>query len=187
MAIKTMSASTGSGSKFAAGWHECTIRHAEYVTFEKDDGTTKRYIDVYFEDYPDNHNLRVYEAFNKTTNEEFKLANLFRYANAGIVGLLKDPNNKHPLIQYDDDTKNLIGAKINTYIYKETKTGNGYTRVFDDIVPVAQKGEHLSFTEEAVAALKKSREERCLKLHGKFSESETVSEGPSQETTSKPW
>ena len=42
MAIKTMSASTGSGSKFAAGWHECTIRSAEYGTFEKDDGTTKR-------------------------------------------------------------------------------------------------------------------------------------------------
>ena len=164
MAIKTMSASSGSG-KFNEGWHECTIRHAEYGEFKRNDGTSKTYLDVFFADYPDNHNLRVYEAHNKTTKEEFKLANIFRYANAGIVGVLKDPNNKHPLIQYDDDPKNLVGAKINTLVYKESKTGKNYTRIFDDIAPVAQEGEHLSFTEGEVASIKKSREERCIKLN----------------------
>ena len=78
MAIKTMSASTGSGSKFAAGWHECTIRSAEYGTFEKDDGTTKRYIDVYFEDYPENHNvfcLGNYQLFQSLTPPIMLLSN----------------------------------------------------------------------------------------------------------------
>ena len=49
-------------------------------------------------DYPENMNIRVYETFNNTTKEEFKIANLFKHANAGIVGVLKDPNGKNPLI-----------------------------------------------------------------------------------------
>ena len=165
MAIKTMSAASGGGGKFSEGWHECTIKKAEYGNFERNDGTSKRYIDVWFEDYPDNHNLRVYEATNKTTNEEFKLANVFRFANAGIVGVLKDPNGKHPLIQYDDDPKGLVGKVVNTFLYKETKTGNNYTRVFDDIAPVSQEGEHLSYTETDVASIKKGIESRCAKLN----------------------
>ena len=166
MAIKTMSAATGGGGKFSEGWHECTIKRAEYGTYKRNDGTSKQFVDVWFDDYPDNHNLRVYEAKNKATGEEFKLANVFRYANAGIVGVLSDPNGKHPLIQYDDDLSSLTGKKINTLIYKESKTGNNYTRVFDDIAPVAQEGEHLSYKETDVLAIKKGAEDRCKKMNG---------------------
>ncbi len=165
MAIKTMSASSGGGGKFSEGWHECKISRAAYGTYAKPDGTSKQYIDIWFEDYPDNHNLRVYEAKNRTTNEEFKIANVFKYANAGIVGVLKDPSGKHPLIQYDDDVANLTGKSINTFLYKETKTGNNYTRVFDDIAPVPHKGEHLSYSEGDVASIKKGVEDRCNKLN----------------------
>ena len=165
MAIKTMSAASGGGGKFSEGWHECTVKKAEYGTYKRNDGTSKQYIDVWFEDYPDNHNLRVYEATNKTTNEEFKLANVFKFANAGIVGVLKDPNGKHPLIQYDDDPKGLVGKVINTFLYKETKTGNNYTRIFDDIAPVVQEGEHLSYTETDVTSIKKGIEDRCSRLN----------------------
>ena len=165
MAIKTMSAASGGGGKFSEGWHECTVKKAEYGTYKRNDGTSKQYIDIWFQDYPDNHNLRVYEATNKTTNEEFKLANVFKFANAGIVGVLKDPNGKHPLIQYDDDPKGLVGKVINTFLYKETKTGNNYTRVFDDIAPVIQEGEHLSYTETDVTSIKKGIEDRCSRLN----------------------
>ena len=173
MAIKTMSASTG-GSKFSEGWHELSISRAEYGTYENGD-KSKRYIDVWFDDLPENMNLRVYETFNKADNTEFKIANLFKFANAGIVGVLKDPNGKHPLIQYDDEPSGLTEKMVNVYFYKENKTGNNYTRVFDDIAPVPQEGEHLSFTTEEVGRLKKGVEERCKKLlNGSFNKAEST-------------
>lgn len=158
MAIKTMSASSG-GSKFSEGWHEVTISKAEYG-----DWNGKKYLDLLFSDYPDNMNLRVYEVINKKTNEEFKLANTFKYANAGIVGVLKDPNGKNPLIQYDDEPSGLIDKTINIYIYKERKTGEGYSRIFDDIAPIAQVGDHLSFTPEQVGGIKAGVEKRVTAM-----------------------
>ena len=161
MAIKTMSASTG-GSKFEEGWHEVVISKAEYGVYESDvpDTDDKRYLDVWFEDYPDNMNLRAYEVFNKTTKEEFKVANIFKYANAGIVGVLKDPNGKHPLIQFDDEPKGLVCKTVSILIYKENKTGENYSRIFDSIAPTEQQGEHLSFTSTDVESIKASAEKR---------------------------
>ena len=164
MAIKTMSASTGGGN-FSEGWHEVVITKAEYGVYNGNDGTSKRYLDTWFQDYPENMNLRIYETFNKKDNTEFKIANFFKYANAGIVGVLNDPTGKRPLIQYDDEASGLIGKKVNVYLYKETKTGNNYSRLFDDIAPVVQEGEHLSYDSKAVDSIKKGVETRCNKLH----------------------
>ena len=155
MAIKTMSAGGGGGEKFAEGWHEVSISKAKYGTYESGD-KEKRFVELNMQDYPDNMSFRVYETFNSKTNEEFKIANLFKHANAGIVGVLKDPNGKNPLIQYDDDPENLVGKTIQVYIYKEQKTGNEYSRVFDTVAPVAQEGEHLSFSPENVTGIKNS-------------------------------
>ena len=172
MAIKTMSASTG-GSKFEEGWHEVVISKAEYGNYESDvPGADKKYVDIWFEDYPDNMNLRAYEVFNKATNEEFKVANIFKYANAGIIGVLKDPNGKHPLIQFDDEVSGLIGKSVFIRIYKENKSGNNYSRVFDAIAPIEQQGEHLSFTTTDVSSIKASVDknvERMLKATAKTS------------------
>ena len=166
MAIKTMSASTGGDSKFSVGWHELTIGKAEYGVWESGD-KTRNYIDLWFEDYPDNSNLRIYEAVNKTTNEEFKIANVFKYANAGILGLLKDPTGKKPIIQFDDEASGLVGNKLNVYFYKEKKTGKGYTRLFDDIAPTTFVGEHLSFDETKVNAIKYGVEARFAKVEAR--------------------
>jgi len=166
MAIKTMSASTGGGGNFSEGWHEVTITKADYGVYNAQDGSSKKYIDVWFQDYPENMNLRVYETFNKKDNTEFKIANLFKYANAGIVGVLNDPTGKRPLIQYDDEASGLIGKAVHVYLYKETKTGNNYSRLFDDIAPTVHKGEHLSYDDKAVEAIKKGIAGRCNKLHG---------------------
>ena len=138
MAVKTMSATSGGDGKFDDGWHELTIANATYGTYKAPAGD-KRYITLNFEGYPDNMDLRIYEVFNKTTNEEFKVANLFKYANAGILNVLQDPTGKKPVIQYDDEASGLVGKKVNVLFYKERKTGKGYTRMFDNIAPVEQE------------------------------------------------
>ena len=163
MAVKTMSATSGGDGKFDDGWHELTIANATYGTYKAPTGD-KRYITLNFEGYPDNMDLRIYEVFNKTTNEEFKVANLFKYANAGILNVLQDPTGKKPVIQYDDEASGLIGKKVNVLFYKERKTGKGYTRMFDNIAPVEQEGEHISYTADQVSGIQKSLEKSLDKM-----------------------
>jgi len=162
MAVKTMSANGGNG-KFNEGWHELTISNAKYGTYKSPKGD-KKYVDINFEGYPDNMNLRVYEVFNKTTNEEFKVANLFKHANAGIIGVLKDPTGNKPVIQYDDEASGLVGKRINVLFYKEQKTGEGYTRLFDSIAPVEQEGEHISYTADQVSSIQFGIEKNLKKM-----------------------
>ena len=153
MAVKTMPVSTGAGL-YNEGWHEVTIRQATEGVWKGPKGESK-YIDLLFEDYSDSNNLRIYEVRNKETNEEFKLVNLFRYAIAGIIEELNDPTGKKPILQYDDDTVNLIGKHINVFIFKNQK---GYNEFFDTIAPIEQEGKHYSFTADKVSALKASAE-----------------------------
>ena len=161
MAVKTMAIGGGDG-KFDDGWHELTVATAEYGTYHSPKGD-KLYLDLTFEGYPENMNLRIYEVYNKTTNEEFKISGVFKYANAGIIAVLNDPTGKKPVIQYDDEASGLIGTSINVFFYKETKSGKGYTRIFDGVAPVVQEGEHISYTEDQVASIKASVEKRYEK------------------------
>ena len=158
MAVKTMAKNTGTG-QYNAGWHELTISKAT-------DGKwgDKRTIDLNFEGYPDNMRHRVFEASNKTTGEEFKIANLFRFACAGIISVLNDPTGKNPVIQYDDEVTNLVGTRVNVLFVKEASTTDGkeYSRTFD-LVPVAQETEHITWTADDVERLKKSVERQHAK------------------------
>ena len=158
MAIKTMAKNTGTG-QYNAGWHELTISKAV-------DGkwTDKRVIDLNFENYPDNMRHRVFESNNKTTGDEFKIANLFRFACAGIISVLQDPTGKNPVIQYDDDASNLVETRVNVFFVKEASKTDGkeYSRTFD-LVPVAQEGEHLTWTFDDVERLKKGVEKQYAK------------------------
>ena len=158
MAVKTMAKNTGTG-QYNAGWHELTIIKAV-------DGkwTDKRVIDLNFENYPDNMRHRVFESTNKTTGEEFKIANLFRFACAGIISVLQDPTGKNPVIQYDDEVTNLIGTRVNVFFVKTiSKTdGNEYSKTFD-LVPVVQETEHLTWTDDDVARLKHGVEKQHAK------------------------
>ena len=150
MAIKTMTVETPSNNMYTEGWHELTISKATLGTWNDKD-----IIDVQFEGYPPTFDLRFFATFNKETNEEFALARLFKYANAGIVSVLQDPTGKKPVIQYDDNPEGLVGKTINVYLYKDGK----YHRPANRIAPVAQKGEHLSFSDSDVEGIKKS----CMK------------------------
>ena len=158
MAVKTMPVSTGAGL-YNEGWHEVTIRQATEGVW-KGPKSESKYIDLLFEDYSDTMNLRIYEVRNRETNEEFKLVNLFRYAMAGIIEKLDDPTGKKPILQYDDDVVNLVGKRINAFIFKNQE---GYNKFFDTIAPVEQEGEHYSFTADKVTALKSSVEKNFSK------------------------
>ena len=158
MAVKTMAKNTGTG-QYNAGWHELTISKATDSIWNK-----KRIIDLNFKDYPDHMHHRVFETHNKTSGDEFKIANLFRFACAGIIDVLNDPTGKNPVIQYDDEVTNLVGTRVNVLFVKETSTTDGkeYSETFD-LVPVVQKTEHITYTEDDVASLKKSVERQHSK------------------------
>ena len=158
MAVKTMAKNTGTG-QYNAGWHELTISKATDGTWGE-----KRTIDLNFENYPDNMRHRVFETFNKTSGEEFNIANLFRFACAGIISVLQDPTGKNPVIQYDDEVTNLVGTRVNVFFVKEASTidGKEYSRTFD-LVPVVQETEHITWTDDDVARLKKNVEKQYTK------------------------
>ena len=158
MAVKTMAKNTGTG-QYNAGWHELTISKATDGTWND-----KRTIDLNFKDYPENMRHRIFETHNKTSGDEFKIANLFRFACAGIIDVLNDPTGKNPVIQYDDEVANLVGTRVNVLFIKETSTTDGkeYSKVFD-LVPVAQETEHITWTDDDVARLKNSIEKQYTK------------------------
>ena len=163
MAVKTMKKNTGSG-QFTAGWHELTISKAVDGTWTDKTGTEKRTIDLNFENYPDNMHHRVFETFNRTSGEEFNIANLFRYACAGIINVLNDPTGKNPVIQYDDEVANLVNTRVNVLFVKEKSATDGkeYSEIFD-LVPVVQETEHIIWNTDDVERLKKSVERRYSK------------------------
>jgi len=154
MAVKTMAKNTG--GLYAEGWHELTISKATDGTWND-----KRIIDLNFEGYNDSMQHRVFETHNKTSGEEFKIANLFRYACAGILGVLKDPTGKNPVIQYDDEATHLVGTRVNALFIKKHNptTDKDYVEIYD-LVPVVQKTEHLTYTEDDVSHLKAKVERR---------------------------
>jgi len=139
MAIKTMSSS--SGGNWSEGWKTVTFKNSKYGTWNE-----TRYIDIWFDEYPDTLNMRVYEAHAKDSGEEFAIAKLFRLANAGIVGEVQDSKGKKS-IQYDDDAKNLDGKQAEVFFYKNEE---GCYRVLNRIAPVVQEGEVLSYNDKDV-------------------------------------
>ena len=184
MAVKTMEQNSGTGL-YNAGWHELTISSAAYDTYKSPDGKVKRYVDLNFEGYPDNMNLRIYEAKNRETDVEFKIANLFRYACAGIIDVLNDPTGKKPVIQYDDEAVNLVGTRINAFFHKvEANDGNEYSRIFDTIAPVEQETEHLSWTADQVTRLKHAAEKNFTRVKGTKTDTNTVGVVPKSTSTS---
>ena len=165
MAVKTMKKNTGNG-QFNAGWHELTIETATDGTWTNGQGSETRTIDLTFKDYPEGMRHRVFATHNKTTNEEFNIANLFRYACAGIISVLNDPTGKNPVIQYDDEVTNLVGTRVNAFFFKQKSTTDDkeYSRIFD-LAPVVQETEHITWKVDDVDSLKHSVEKRYTKKH----------------------
>ena len=115
MAI-TMTVKKGSGnSNFDPGWKKVTSNKALYGSL--DNGA--KYIDVWFDGYPENFNLRMYAKTSKA-GEEFAIANLFRFANAGITEVADSSTDNEVIVKIDDSADNMV-VKHSGFIFIRTK------------------------------------------------------------------
>ena len=126
------------------GWHTVTITKAK--AGELDNGS--KYMDTWFDGYPDNFNMRIYEKIGKD-GEEFAVGNLFRFANAGITDALESAEGE-TVIKMNDDAAELVGKTVNTYFYKDGK----FTRILGQVAPVPFKNIVEEFTDKDVKYFK---------------------------------
>ena len=137
--MRTLTVKKNSGSQYKPGWHEISISKANYGEFQGN-----KFIDIYFEGYPENINLRVYSK-NGQDGEEFAIGRVFRFANAGIKSISKSSDGDS-LVQIDDSPKELIGTKLNVYFYKKGQ----YSSVLTNVAPTVFKNDLEEFNEEDV-------------------------------------
>ena len=173
MAIKTMTVGSGSNADFSTGWKDLTIKKAIYGDYNG-----KKYLEIWFEDYPEHMKCRTWEAINPKTKEEFRISSWFRFTQAGIQEVLDNGGNK-PIITYDDDASLLVGMPINVYIYDEysPKDDRDYARIWNEPAPIIGEGEHLTFTEKDVSYWKKSAENGLKRWNEKHSTPKQSTEG----------
>jgi len=113
----------GSGN-WSEGWHTLTISKAEYGEWNG-----SKFIDVWFNDYPENFNLRMYAKVGKD-GEEFAIGNLYRFADAGITDALESAEGE-TVLKIDDSAEALAGKSINVMFYKDGK----FTRILSNVAP----------------------------------------------------
>jgi len=142
---------SGEGILYRSGWKTLTIRTAKYG--KQDSGNP--FIDIWFENYPDNFNHRTW-AQTGDNGEEWCIARLFRYANAGIVDALDEDGQKRATL--NDDAEQLIGKTINILFYKDDPDAKGveYGRAYLVPAPTVFTNVVDTFTEAKVAACKAS-------------------------------
>tara|TARA_Y100000004_G_scaffold144254_1_gene164296 strand:- start:1045 stop:1569 length:525 start_codon:yes stop_codon:yes gene_type:complete len=116
--------SGGGNNQYSTGWHELVVSKAKYGEWN---GT--KCIDIYFDEYPENFNMRVY-AKTGTDGEEFAIGQIYRFANAGISSALEGPDGTK-VVKMDDSEDALIGKKMNVYFYKDGK----YSRMLSKTAP----------------------------------------------------
>ena len=142
---------------YTVGWHELTVATAKYG---KSNDTPV--LDITFEGYPDNFNMRTWAKHNEKTNEEWRIARLFRFANAGITEVLEEDGKKR--IALNDDADQLVGKKLNVLFYKEPVTIDGeerqYSRVYSTPAPTIFSNEAESYDKDAVNRFKVKAEDQ---------------------------
>ena len=145
MAI-TVTKSTGGG--YDEGWKTVTISSAT-----KGDYSGSKYIDLFFEGYPETLKCRVWEA-RSGEGEEFQIANMVRYSNPTVLDELdKDGTTAASL---DDSPAGLKGKSLQVFFYKKD---NGYSEISPKVVPASPfKNIVDDITEDVITRLKASAE-----------------------------
>mgnify|MGYP003627489442 CR=1 FL=1 len=115
---------------YTPGWKTLVVKSAVKGKYEG--GNQGKYMDLFFEDYPDNLKLRLHHKINPKNNEEFIISNAFRHANAGIT----DSSEGETEIRAEiiTEPEHIIGKSIQAYFFKNAK---GYTDISDKVVPAA--------------------------------------------------
>ena len=126
--MRTLTVRKGSGTNYIPGWHKLTISNAKYGDFNG-----AKFLDVWFDSYPENFTMRVYEKVG-TDGEAFAIGQVFRFANAGITDGLDGPDG-NVVVKIDDDTGNLKGKHLNVLFHKD----GDYTRALKQCAPTCFK------------------------------------------------
>ncbi|QDP60829.1 MAG: hypothetical protein Tp152DCM46671_11 [Prokaryotic dsDNA virus sp.] len=135
---RTITVNKGGGMSYESGWKTATISRAAFGVYND-----AKYLDVWFEGYPDNFNARIYE---KVSNgEEWAVGQVFRFANAGITSALEGTDGKM-VIKMDDNPALLAGKQVNIYLYKDGK----YSRILKQFAPTVFENAAEKFTEDDV-------------------------------------
>ena len=145
--MRTLTIKKGGGGNFHPGWNTTTITRAEYGTYNG-----SKFIDVWFDGFPESLNMRIYETRNKD-GEEFAIGQLFRFANAGIVEGLEGPDG-NMVVKFSDEPENLNGCTLNIYLYKD----GDYLRILKQTAPTVFNNAVDSFNEEDITFWHKKAE-----------------------------
>lgn len=148
---RTLTVNKGGGGNYGEGWKTLTISKATYGDYND-----SKYIDVWFEGYPDNFNARIYAKVNN--GEEWAIGQVFRFANAGITGCLEGSDG-NIVIKMDDDPAQLTGKQVNVYMYKEGK----YSRILKQFAPTPFTNDAETFSDDDVTYWKNRAEQYFTK------------------------
>ena len=146
--MRTLTVKQG-GSDWATGWHELTVSTAKYGTYND-----SKFLELAFENYPDNFTLRIY-AKKGRDGEEFAIGNVYRFANAGITEVLEGTGGDK-VVKIDDSAEEMVGTKLNILFYKDGE----YTRAYSSVAPTVFTNAMDTFTDNDVAYWKQKAETR---------------------------
>ena len=165
------------GRGYDEGWKTVTVSDAT-----KGDFNGSKYIDLFFEGYPETMKCRVWEARNKD-GEEFSVSNMVRYCNPTILEEMdKDGTTAASL---DDSPNGLKGKSLQVLFYKKT---NGYSEISQKVAPAVPFINIVdNFDENRITRIKESAETYQAKrneANGVVAETTETTEGASEEA---PW
>ena len=165
------------GGGYDEGWKTVTISEAT-----KGDFNGSKYIDLFFEGYPESVHCRVWEARSKD-GEEFSVSNMVRYSNPTILEEMdKDGTAAANL---DDSPAGLKGKSLQVLFYKKA---NGYSEISKNVAPAVPFQNIVdNFDEDRITRIKESAERYQAKrneANGVVAETTETTEGKSEDM---PW
>jgi hypothetical protein len=165
------------GGGYDEGWKTITISEAK-----RGDFNGSKFIDLFFEGYPETVHCRVWEARNKE-GEEFSVTNMVRYCNPTVLEEMdKDGTAAASL---DDSPAGLKGKSLQVLFYKKA---NGYSGISQKIAPAVPFQNIVdNFDENRIARIKQSAEAyqaRRNEANGVVAETTETTEGKSEDM---PW
>ena len=165
------------GGGYDEGWKTITVSEAK-----RGDFNGSKFIDLFFEGYPETVHCRVWEARNKD-GEEFSVTNMVRYCNPTVLEEMdKDGTAAASL---DDSPAGLKGKSLQVLFYKKA---NGYSGISQKIAPAVPFQNIVdNFDENRIARIKQSAEAyqaRRNEANGVVAETTETTEGKSEDM---PW
>ena len=155
------------GGGYEEGWKTVTVSDAK-----RGDYNGSKFIDLWFEGYPESLKCRVWEA-RSGEGEEFSVANMVRYSNPDILEELDHDGTT--AAKLDDSPHGLKGKSLQVLFYKKE---NGYSEVAQKVAPAVPFQNVIdNFDENRIARIKEAAERymnnKKTLTNGTSTESET--------------